>query len=182
MTRDETIAIMGVLRTAYPNFYKGMSRDEALQAVALWADMFREDPAELVSAAVKALIATRTEGWPPNIGEVKAKMQTLTGPGELAEGEAWALVEKATRNGIYGYKEEFDKLPPVVQKAVGSANQLREWAILNSDELKTVVASNFMRSYKTIQKREKETAMIPADVRSLLSAVADRLSLPGGAP
>lgn len=182
MTRDETIAILGILRTAYPNFYRDVSRDAALQTVTLWADMFREDPAELVSAAVKALIASRTEGWPPNIGEVKAKMQTITSPDELSEGQAWALVEKACRNGIYGYREEFDNLPPAVQKAVGTPNQLREWAILDGGELKTVVASNFMRSFRTMQKREKETAMIPADVRNLLSAVADRLSLPGGAP
>lgn len=182
MTRDETTAILGVLQTAFPAFYRTATRQDAMNAIVLWSELFADDPAEIVSAAVKALIATKTEGYPPTIGEVKAKMQALSGPGELAEGEAWALVEKATRNGIYGYREEFEKLPPVVQKAVGSANQLREWATLNSDELKTVVASNFMRSYKTIQKRENEIAMIPADVRSLLTAVADRLSLPGGAP
>ena len=177
MTRDETIAVMGILKTAYPNFYRDMTKDSALQAIALWSEMFRDDPAEIVIAAVKVLIASRTEGWPPNIGEVKAKMQTITSPGELSEGQAWALVEKACRNGIYGYREEFGKLPPVVQKAVGTPNQLREWAILDGGELKTVVASNFMRSYKTIQKREKELALIPVDVQNLLAKTAERLML-----
>lgn len=177
MTRDETIAIMGILKTAYPNFYKDMSRDSALQAIALWSEMFRDDPAEIVTAAVKALIASRTEGWPPNIGEVKAKMQTITNPDGLSEGQAWALVEKACRNGIYGYREEFDNLPPAVQKAVGTPNQLREWAILDGGELKTVVASNFMRSFRTMQKREKELALIPVDVQKLLAKTAERLML-----
>lgn len=181
MTRDETIAIMGVLKTAYPNFYRGMGKADALETISLWAEMFKDDPAELVSAAVKALIATRTDGWPPNIGEVKAKMQTISEPQALSEGEAWALVEKACRNGIYGYKEEFDALPPAVQKAVGTANQLREWAIMNSDELKTVVASNFQRSFRTIQKRDREMALMPAEIRVVIGGLADRLMLGGGA-
>jgi len=179
MTRDETIAILGILRTAYPNFYRDVSRDAALQTVTLWAEMFRDDPAEIVTAAVKALIASRTEGWPPNIGEVKAKMQTITNPDELSEGQAWALVEKATRNGGYGYKEEFDKLPPIVQKAVGSPSQIHEWAMMDSDTVKSVVASNFMRSYKIMLKREKEMALIPVDVQKLLSETAGRLMLHG---
>lgn len=177
MTRDETLAIMGILKTAYPNFYRNMTREAALDAVSLWAEMFRDEPAEIVAAAVKALIKTRTDGWPPNVGEVTAKIAELTQPKELAETEAWALVEKAARNGIYGAVEEFGKLPPVVQKAVGTPNQLREWAILDADELKTVVASNFMRSYKIIQKREREIAMIPADVRTILQSATERLAL-----
>lgn len=181
MTREETTAIMGVLKTAYPNFYRDMGRKDALETIALWAEMFRDDPAELVSAAVKALIATRTDGWPPNIGEVKAKMQTISEPQALSEGEAWALVEKACRNGIYGYKEEFAALPPVVQKAVGTANQLREWAIMDADELKTVVASNFQRSFRTIQKRDREMALMPAEVRAVIGGLADRLMMGGGA-
>ena len=84
---------------------------------------------------------------------------------ELSEGQAWALVEKATRNGGYGYKEEFDKLPPIVQKAVGSPSQIHEWAMMDSDTVKSVVASNFMRSYKIMLKREKEMALIPVDVQ-----------------
>lgn len=182
MTRDETIAILSVLKVAYPNFYKGMAKQDALQAVALWAEMFKDDPAELVSAAVKALIATRTEGWPPNVGEVKEKLRSLAVTDELTEAGAWALVEKACRNGLYGYQEEFDALPPIVKKSVGSANQLREWAMMDGGELKTVVASNFMRSFRVMQKREKDLSLLPADVKQMLSGVAERLSLPGGAP
>ena len=178
MNREETIAIMGVLKTAYPNYYKGISRDDALQAINLWAEMFRDDPADVVTAAVKALIAARTEGWPPNIGEVKAKIHALKNSDELTEGEAWALVERACKNGIYNYVEEFAALPSLIQRAVGSANQLREWAILDAGELKTVVASNFQRSFRAIQKREKESAMIPENVRQMISGVVDKISFP----
>lgn len=179
MTRQETLGIMATLSAAYPSFYRKSTPEDTAAAVALWAEMFKDEEYSIVKAAVLALIKTRTEGWPPNVGEVTAKIAELTQPKEFAEAEAWALVEKAARNGIYGYREEFEKLPPVVQKAVGSANQLREWAMMDSGELKTVVASNFMRSFKVIQKREREAAMLPADVRTMLQAATERLALNG---
>lgn len=177
MTRDETLAIMTVLKTAYPSFYKDMNRETALQAVALWTEMFTDDPAQIVSAAVKALIKTRKEGYPPTIGEVSAKIQELTQPKEMTELEAWSLVEMACRNGLHGAGEEYEKLPPLIQKAVGSPNQLREWAMMDADTVKSVVASNFMRSFKVYQKRERETAMLPESVRELITGVTERLAL-----
>ena len=176
MTKRDTAGLMAMLQTAYPAYYAKQTNQERMEAVNLWADLFANDPPALVYAAVKTIIVSGG-AFPPSIGEIKNKMQDLSAPAALSETEAWALVSKAVRNGIYGYREEYDKLPPVVQKAVGTPNQLREWAILDGGELKTVVASNFMRSFRTIQKREKELALIPVDVQKLLAKTAERLML-----
>lgn len=181
MTREETIAIMGTMRAAFPAFYRDMSKDSALAVVSLWTEMFKDDSPALVAAAVKALIAAQVEGYPPTIGAVKEKMRQLSEPDELTAAQAWALVERACSNGLYGSVEEFAKLPPIVQKAVGTPNQLKEWAMMESDTVKSVVASNFQRGYQTMQKREREMALVPADVRAMLTAVADKLALPKGA-
>ena len=79
------------------------------------------------------------------------------------------LVEKACRNSNYGAREEFDKLPPEIQRFVGSPNQLREWGMMNSDELKTVVASNFMRSYRVRAKNDRDYFALPESVRLMLN-------------
>ena len=179
MTRDETLAIMAVLKVAYPSFYRDMDRQSALQAVALWTEMFAEDRADIVTAAVKALIKTRKEGFPPTIGEVSAKIAEIDQPKEMTELEAWSLVEAACRNGLHGADEEFSKLPPLVRKAVGSPNQLREWALMDAGTVKSVVASNFMRSFKIYQKREREAAMLPSDIRALIEGATERLALNG---
>lgn len=177
MTREETLGIMAVLSAAYPTFYRKSSPEDTKAAVALWAEMFKDDPASVVTAAVKALIKTRVEGFPPTIGEVAAKIAELTRPGEFSEMEAWAMVEKACQNGLYGYLEEYDRLPPVIQKTLGSPSQLKEWALMEPGQLHTVVASNFMRSFRTMQKREREMSMLPADVKAMLSGVSERLAL-----
>ena len=114
MTREETLAIMSVLKAAYPEFYKNMRRDEAEGIVNLWASIFTDDPAEVVAAAVKAFIATDVKGFAPKPGQIKASIVKVTQPAELemSELEAWGMVSRAVSNGIYGSQKEFDKLPP----------------------------------------------------------------------
>ena len=57
MTIQQTGAVMDVLTVAYPQFYRGKDQRERQNALKLWAEMFSEDPLELVLAAVKRLIA-----------------------------------------------------------------------------------------------------------------------------
>jgi len=175
MTKKDAAGIMAILQTAYPSYYAKQSGQERIEAVNLWAELFADDPGAVVAAAIKAIIVSSPNPFPPSIGEIKNKMHDLTTPADLSETEAWAMVSKALHNGIYGYKTEYDKLPPSVQAAVGRAEQLKEWAVMPEDEVQSVVASNFMRGYKTIQKRERETAMIPADVREFLTGVSNAM-------
>lgn len=178
MNREETLAIMGVLKAAYPNYYRDMKRGDAEGVVDLWHTMFASDPAEVVAMAVKAHIATDTKGFPPHIGAIKESIRKLTQPTEMTEQEAWALVSKATKNGTWGYKEEFEKLPPVIQKLVGSPNQLREWAAMDSEVVQSVVASNFQRSYKARAASEREYLALPADVRQTMELLSGGMKMP----
>lgn len=172
MNYDETLTIMSVLKAAYPSFYKNMSRSEAEGIVALWSTMFADDPVEMVALAVKSHIAGDVKGFPPHIGAIKEALYKLKVSEAKSEMDAWNLVKQATRNGIYGAEEEFNKLPGEIQKLVGSASQIKEWAMMDSETLNSVVASNFMRSYKVITARNKELATLPGDVRNAMAQIA----------
>lgn len=178
MTRDETIDLLSVLKAAYPNFYRDMTRKDADHVVALWTDMFKDEPAELVALAVKAHIATDKKGFPPHIGAIKDAIVKIRQPEEMTEIEAWGLVQKALRNGYYGAQEEFDKLPPVVQRLVGSPNQLREWAMMDTTTVSSVVASNFQRSYKARAANEREFLALPAEVKGAMEQIAASMKMP----
>ena len=177
MTYDETLKIFAVLKANYSNFFKNMSRIDAEAQVSLWAEMFEDTPYEMVGIAVKSYIATDVEGYPPNVGRIKKELMKLTEKEQMTEQEAVSLVLKATRNGLYGAREEFEKLPPVLQKLVGSPEQIRAWSRMPADELQTVVASNLMRSYKVIAKREEENKALPSSIRKLLGQVGEQLKL-----
>lgn len=185
MTREETLAIMGVLKAAYPNYYRDMRRADAEGIVELWHTMFEDDPAQIVAAAVKAHIASDVKGFPPHIGAIKQAIVKLTKPPELelSEMEAWGLVRRAVSNGIYGAQKEFDALPPVVQQVVGAPSQLKEWAMLDEDVVASVVSSNFQRSYRARAAHAKEFLALPMDVRRTMESLGggmNILSLKGG--
>lgn len=178
MTREETLAIMSVLKAAYPTFYKDMNRKDADGVVGLWASMFSDEPAELVAAAVKAHIATDVKGFPPHIGAIKEAITKLRQPEEMTEFEAWALVEKACRNSQYGSDKEFYKLPEICQRLVGSPRQLREWGMMDAETVASVVASNFQRSYRARAKHEREQMALPSDVKALMQQIAAKTAMP----
>lgn len=177
MTRQETGIIMDILATAYPRFYAGPDAPDPEKAVALWAEMFAEDDVAIVAAAVKALIATDDKGFPPHIGAVKAKVRQITQPSGMTPQEAWNLVAKAIRNSAYESREEYDKLPREVQRLVGSPNQLRDWALMDSDTVHSVVASNFQRSFAARQKADNDFKALPRDVQAMIGTVAERMAL-----
>lgn len=181
MTIKETAAIMDILKIAYPRFFVGADAPDPKKTLSLWATMFDGDPVEDVAMAVKAYIATDTKGFPPAIGAIKEAIVKSKMSGELSESEAWALVRRAVSNGYYHAGEEFAALPPLVQKVVGGPSQLRDWAILE-DGLDTVVASNFMRSYRAKLENQKYVLALPDSIRGRYEALVEKVmpQLTGG--
>ena len=166
MTREETQDFMAMLQGAYPNF-NPPNKTVAVNAWKMALEDYEEKQAHL---AFKLYMQTDTSGFAPAPGQIIDKIHGLTQPSELNEMEAWSLVSKAIRNSGYNSVEEFAKLPPLVQKAVGLPDQLRTWA-LDENYNEQVVMSNFQRAYKIELQREKELQKIPKAVRNMIAKV-----------
>ena len=173
MTRQEALAVMAMLKTAYPSFYKDLSKEDINAAVNLWATMFSEESIQVVTEAIKALMCTLK--YPPTIADVKEKIAMITQPPIMTEMEAWDMVRRAI--SYYHANEAFANLPPILQKIVGSPNQLREWALMNVETVNSVIQSNFMRSYKAKVAQEKEYAMLPESTRQLIQSIAVKMDM-----
>jgi len=173
MTREETKAILAVLKAGYPNFYKDMTKEDAKNTVDLWATMFADEKPQIVIEAVKSLICTLK--YPPTIADVKEKIALITQPPAMTEMEAWQIVRKAI--SYYNAEENFINLPPEIQKVVGSPNMLRQWAQMEAETVDSVIQSNFMRSYKARVAHEKEYAMLPASTRNLIRELAAKMNM-----
>lgn len=178
MTDFEATDVIELLKKFYPVFYSKKTDEELLNMAELWAVMFIEDDIRIVVAAVKAFVAGDEKGFPPVPGQIKAKIRLITSRDELSESEAWGLIAKATRNSIYHSQEEFGKLPPILQKLVGSPNQLRVWANMDSETLHSVIASNIQRAYRTEAEREKAYNALTPDVKELLTQFAASKAMP----
>lgn len=167
MTRQETAQVLGILRAAYPNFYRGMNRQELDGIVSLWLDVFGAYPAGVVAAAVKALIAADSKGFPPHIGAVMGKVRLLTEPEQGTEQEAWDILRAAICKSGYDAPAQFAALPEDIRAVVHSPSQLHAWAI-DDGFSEAVVSSNFMRAYRSRMAQKREIAALPEDVRAML--------------
>lgn len=177
MNLTDTLKIFSVIKANYGNFFKNMSKVDAEAMVNLWHEMFADVPYEVVGVAVKTYIATDTTGYPPNVGQINEQIRTLTQQEQMTEQEASSLMMKAIRNGLYGAKEEFEKLPPILKRLAGSPEQLRVWASMGEDEVQTVVASNLMRSYRAIAKKQEVQQTLPSSIKALLEQASDKFRI-----
>ena len=167
MTKNEVINLLMTIQTFYPT-YQVDNKEFTINA---WHTIIGDCNYKLMEKALRAYITTDTSGFAPSIGQLLDKLHAIQNPQELNEMEAWSLVSKALRNGYYGAAEEFNKLPPLVQKAVGSPDNLRNWSQTDTNSIENVVQSNFMRSYRLVVNRENEIKKMPADVRTLIENV-----------
>lgn len=167
MTREETVKIIRIMCDSYPNY----KPNNISETVDVWCMMLEDYNYNQISVALKAYVTSDTSGFAPSIGELIAKIQMISQPQELNEMEAWSLVSKALRNGTYGAVEEFSRLPPTVQEAVGNPDNLRNWATSDYKAIETVIQSNFIKTYRSVTSRAEEIKRVPAEIQELIEKV-----------
>ena len=167
VTRDDTKKLLMRISSVYPNW---KPQAELKYVVETWWEYLSEYTYDEMRAALKTYISTDTSGFAPSVGQLIDKLCTISNPTELSEMEAWSLVSKALRNGYYGAEQEFEKLPLLVQKTVGSPSQLRNWSQTDSDSVENVIQSNFMRTYRAVLSREKVISKMPPDIKKIVNS------------
>lgn len=176
MTREETASMLTILKTAYPSFYSKMKSRDGELTLELWSEMFRNDPVEIVKFALYKLIEEHN-GFPPDIADVKAKVREIisASTGEPTDEELWIILKKAIEKGIYDAKEEFEKLPPVLQRYCGSPETIRELAAGDTDILNTVTHGQFMKQIGTMRERQKFEDELPEAVREATRRICGKI-------
>lgn len=169
MTQDEFLKIAVKLKAAYPD-PKFLPDKGSLQ---VWYEMLQDIPFENAKNAVQTFIATNRSL--PTIADLRELAREAVKEDDLSPLAAWSIVEKAVRNSLYGAEEEFEKLPPVIQRSVGSPANLREWAQMERDAFHSVEQSHFIRAYRAESEREKRNDTMPENLQRLIHKAAERL-------
>lgn len=166
MTIKDARKLIAVFMVTYPN-YKPIDTE---LAAATWADAMSEYTYEQVSVALKMYLKTSTSGFAPTPGQLIEKIQVVTQPELLSETEAWAIVRSSLSRCGYYSVEEFEKFPPIIQKAVGSPSQLRVWA-LDQDYNEGVVSAQFGRVYRVLAEKQKDFDKMPSNIQHRIEDV-----------
>lgn len=169
MTRNEVKSMFGVLNTAYPAFYANKNSSEISAAVDLWAEMFSEDDVNVVKCALYKFI--KKSKFPPSISEIKEKIRELeqAANGEPLLEELWVALKTALRNSNYGAREEFEKLPSILQEYYKSPKELIDLAQMSTEKLDTIYHSQFLKNIASFRAREDTKHTMPQNVASIVN-------------
>ena len=75
MTAEDATKMLAVLKAAYPNHYRGMTKDDAIGTINVWATQFSSMSAFVVFIAVNKHISTVK--FPPTPCEIKDIIKRL---------------------------------------------------------------------------------------------------------
>lgn len=172
MTREDTQKLLLAIEAAYPNF----KPENASLTVDTWHWALEEYPAEAVKAGLQIYIKTNNTGFAPSVAQIIGCIHAPKHNDQPTEGEAWYLVREAIRDSNYNSEERFAKLPPLIQRAVGGASMLRQWAMMDSDEVNSVISSNFQRTYKAVLAQQEFADKVPQQLADVVRLVSDKVS------
>ena len=173
MNKAEVAKVTLFLKATYPLAYKNINDDLVIEA---WFELFADDDAGLVVAAVKAFASTDNEGFPPTPGKIKNMIYKLTNPQVMTEQEAWNVVRKSL--SYYHAGKKYNALPNELKQVVTVRN-LKEWALMDESQVNTIVASNFMRSYRAKIGNLREETMMPESVKKVIASKGFEIMLLG---
>lgn len=169
MTAKEFGFLADAIKTYFP-------RDNVLpteKAMQLWYSELKDIPYQLAYTALRKYVSTNK--FAPTIADIREQVAELNNQNEeeLNETAAWSIAWKAICNSGYHAEEEFAKLPPVIQRTVHSPAQLREWALLENIDGKTitVLQSDFQRAFRMEQQRDRERNKLSPDVLKLMRPI-----------
>lgn len=174
MSRDNIIAILGILKTAYPRFYANMTKNEAEETIALWQEMFKDTDIRLLTMSVKRLI-THFE-YPPTIADIKKEIVKITSDNDNGI-DYWQTTFKMMSNANYMTKEEFETYPDLCKRFFGNVTNLRPYGQMEKDYVLNNIQPRFLKFAENYQKEEKENKMIPQDLKQMINNLADKLTL-----
>lgn len=163
MVKEEWKEGVAILKSAYtsPNFLP-----DAL-SWNVWLEGLKDLPYEVVKASI--VVYMQSNHFPPAIADLREiASRFMPEKKELTDMEAWALVSRAVSNSAYNSESEFERLPESVKMAVGDAKTLRDWSQLEESIFGSVAQSQFLRTYRSVQTREKESARLSLTMRQAL--------------
>ena len=165
MTREEWAVLTKAMKAVYtsPSFLPDQ------YAFDTWYGLLKDLDYKLLSFGLKKYM--QTEWKEPSIAALRKCADSIAPQStELNETEAWEKVSKAIRNSGYHAEEEFARLPELIQKAVSSPGQLKEWALSENVDgtWLSVIQSNFQRTYRAEVQREQERRKLSPDLLKIM--------------
>lgn len=170
MTRDEVKQLLGWALANYPSMQERNLRPTA----ELWYRMLSDIPYEIAEKALMGVLAKAK--YFPTVAEIREVATEIINPQLPSAMDAWGEVVQAVRDyGYYRQEEGLNSLSPLTRRVVQNIG----WREICLCEQPDIIRGQFRMAYEQYAKREKEEAILPAEVKRLAGDRNKVLSLVG---
>lgn len=165
MTRDETVKLLYLLHTTYPNSFSGLNTEKIGQMADVWQMILEEENFNDMQMAFKMYCKTDTTGFAPAPGQLIAMIHDITEPYVSTAEEAWSKVLMAARDGTYHAEERFNAFDDITKMCVGSPANLSAMSLVDETALTTVIRSQFIKEYRRLEDMFRKEHRYGSDVQ-----------------
>ena len=170
MTKQEIGALLALATANFPS----MQEKDMRPTANLWSEMLSDIPFDIAKAALIKVLAT-ARFW-PTVAEIREAAAEIINPQLPSPIEAWGEVVQAIKiYGLYRQEEGLNSLSPITKRVVQNIG----WREICLCEQPDIIRGQFRMAYEQYAKREKEEAVLPAEVKRLASGRDKVLSLVG---
>lgn len=153
MNISETAKILGYLKFTYVNSFSKMDEKEKEVMASVWAKHFQNDDFKHVMQAVENLCLTSK--FVPTVADIKEEMFNISNVKQKDVGEAWEIALRSCSCTPQYAKNNYDKLPANIQKALGSHTRLVEIGYMDNNAL-SFARKDFEKAYEIVLERERK--------------------------
>ena len=126
------------------------------ESIAVWYEMLKDIPYEVLSLSVQMHIATSQ--YPPTIAEIRSGCADIL----TAELDHWTgawskVLDAVSKYGLTTGREAMEQFDEITAEAV---RRVGYWAICNSENI-SVERANFRTAYEQLIEQKKQKVVIP---------------------
>lgn len=164
MTVDEMKKILAYLRVSYPKSFEHLKtlEDEEMY-LNVWYDIFREEDARLVMAAVRKAVSDNFTGFAPPIGVIRNVMVDLTAAGSMPAEEAWKIARSFWSSiGSDDPREiraDWEQLPESIKRIYQPEDMVELGFRMSSHEVDAFEKPRFMKAWAEEEKRQRSSVL-----------------------
>ncbi len=158
MTKQEIGALLALATANFPS----MQEKDMRPTANLWSEMLSDIPFDIAKAALIKVLAT-ARFW-PTVAEIREAAAEIINPQLPSPIEAWGEVVQAIKiYGLYRQEEGLNSLSPITKRVVQNIG----WREICLCEQPDIIRGQFRMAYEQYAKREREEAILPAEVKQL---------------
>lgn len=169
MNYQETKELLMMIQAAFPHF----DCEDKKQAIQTWQMMLEEYSQAEVTLAFKSYCKSANSGFAPSVSQIIGELEKVNDLADMDDATALSIFRKALSRGSRA-QEEFDRLDPTIQKAIGSADTLFYWATQETKEI-GVLEQRFLNNYRQICKRERDYRKMPEPLKLMVDQTCEKL-------